>query len=83
MRGGHPVTTFAPAKAVLQLVVPQPWAERVNQLALERGMNRSRLIREAVEQVYFAEAGSSVGKRALSSHGTRGASDTREEETPE
>jgi hypothetical protein len=51
-------------KAVLQLVMPASWVGRINRLAVERGMNRSALIREAIETAYFIKqpvADSSVG----------------------
>jgi hypothetical protein len=44
---------FADAKAVVQLVLPQSWVPRINQLAIERGVTRSALIREAIAATYF------------------------------
>lgn len=49
----RPFQTFAESKAVVQLVLPHRWVERINQLALERGLNRSALIREAIAATYF------------------------------
>jgi hypothetical protein len=48
----HP--TFRASKAVVPLVLPQAWVARINQLAVERGVNRSALIRAAIEATYFA-----------------------------
>ena len=45
--------TYAEGKAVVQLVLPLPWLARINQLAMERGVNRSALIREAIQATYF------------------------------
>jgi hypothetical protein len=44
---------FAETKAVIQLVLPQSWVPRINQLAIERGINRSALIRAAIAAAYF------------------------------
>jgi hypothetical protein len=44
---------YAEGKAVVQLVLPLPWLARINQLAMERGVNRSALIREAIRAAYF------------------------------
>jgi Ribbon-helix-helix protein, copG family len=51
----HVMQTFAEAKAVVQLVLPHGWIARINQLATERGVNRSALIRAAIAATYFAE----------------------------
>jgi metal-responsive CopG/Arc/MetJ family transcriptional regulator len=45
---------FAESKAVVQLVLPQGWVARINELAIERGVNRSALIREAIAAMYCA-----------------------------
>jgi hypothetical protein len=45
---------YAEGKAVVQLVLPLPWLARINQLAIERGINRSALIREALRAAYFS-----------------------------
>jgi hypothetical protein len=45
--------SYAEGKAVVQLVLPLPWLARINQLAIERGVNRSALIREAIRAAYF------------------------------
>lgn len=44
----------AEGKAVVQLVLPPSMLTRLNQIALHRGVNRSRVIRDALQQVYFA-----------------------------
>ncbi len=44
---------YAEGKAVVQVVLPLPWLTRINQLAIERGVNRSALIREAIRAAYF------------------------------
>ena len=49
----RPFQTFAESKSVVQLVLPHGWVERINQLALERGVNRSALIRAAIAATYF------------------------------
>jgi hypothetical protein len=46
---------FTDGKAVVPLVVPPSWVARLNQLAIERGVNRSALIREAIAAAYFTE----------------------------
>jgi len=46
---------FTEGKAVVQLVLPPSWVARINQLAMERGVNRSALIRNAIAAAYFAE----------------------------
>jgi hypothetical protein len=46
---------FTEGKAVIQLVLTPAWVARINQLAMERGVNRSALIRAAIERVYFAK----------------------------
>ena len=51
----RPFQTFAESKSVVQLVLPHGWVERINRLVLERGLNRSALIREAIAATYFAE----------------------------
>jgi hypothetical protein len=45
--------SFAEGKSVVQIVLSPSWVTRINKLATERGINRSALIREAIEQVYF------------------------------
>ena len=50
----------ADAKSVLPVVMPSRLALRLNQLAAQLGINRSRLIRQAVEQAYFADAAQSA-----------------------
>jgi ribbon-helix-helix CopG family protein len=45
--------SYAEGKVVVQLVLPLPWLARINQLAIERGVNRSALIREAIRAAYF------------------------------
>ena len=49
------VGRFAEAKAVVQLVLPQTWVPRINQLAIERGVTRSALIRQAIAATYFGD----------------------------
>jgi hypothetical protein len=39
-------------KAVVQLVLPLSWVARINRLAIERGVNRSALIRQALAATY-------------------------------
>lgn len=43
----------AEGKAVVQLVLPPSMLTRLNEIALRRGVNRSRVIRDALQQVYF------------------------------
>lgn len=40
--------------STLPVVLPISWIERLNQLARERGINRSALVREALQQTLFA-----------------------------
>ena len=47
------IQPFTEGKAVVQLVLPPSWVTRLNQLALERGLNRSALIRAAIQATYF------------------------------
>jgi hypothetical protein len=47
------IQPFADSKAVVQIVLPQTWVPRINQLAIERGINRSALIRAAIAATYF------------------------------
>ncbi len=42
-------------KAVIQLVLPVSWVARINSIAIERGTNRSALIREAIVAVHFTD----------------------------
>jgi len=44
---------YTEGKAVVQLVLPPSWVARINRLAVERGVNRSALIREAIWATYF------------------------------
>jgi hypothetical protein len=44
---------YAESKAIVQLVLPHGWVARINHLAVERGINRSALIRAAIEAMYF------------------------------
>jgi hypothetical protein len=44
---------FTEGKAIVQIVLPPSWVARINQLATERGINRSALIREAISLAYF------------------------------
>jgi metal-responsive CopG/Arc/MetJ family transcriptional regulator len=41
--------------STLPVVLPISWIERLNQLARERGINRSALIREALQLTLFAD----------------------------
>ncbi|SFF03493.1 CopG family transcriptional regulator [Nitrosomonas sp. Nm166] len=41
--------------STLPVVLPISWIERLTQLARERGINRSALVREALQQTLFAE----------------------------
>jgi hypothetical protein len=45
---------FGEGKAIVQLVLPYGWVSRMNALANQHGVNRSALIREALQRVYFA-----------------------------
>jgi Ribbon-helix-helix protein, copG family len=49
------IQPFADSKAVVQLVLPQTWVPRINQLAIERGITRSALIRQAIAAAYFGD----------------------------
>jgi hypothetical protein len=40
-------------KAIVQVVLPHDWVTRINHLAIERGVNRSALIRAAIAASYF------------------------------
>jgi hypothetical protein len=42
-------------KIVMPLVVPPSWVARLNQLAVQRGINRSALIRAAIAAAYFGD----------------------------
>ncbi|SFF01695.1 CopG family transcriptional regulator [Nitrosomonas sp. Nm166] len=49
-------TTFSNQRSsTLPVVLPISWIERLTQLARERGINRSALVREALQQTLFAE----------------------------
>lgn len=41
--------------STLPVVLPICWIDRLTQLAQERGINRSALIREALQQTLFAD----------------------------
>ena len=43
------VVVLTEGKSIVQVVLPHSWVVRINQLAVERGINRSALIREALE----------------------------------
>lgn len=43
----------------LPVVLPLSWIDRLTRLANERGINRSALVREALQQTLFAKAMSS------------------------
>lgn len=45
--------SFRGNKMSIPLVLPPSWVARMNQLAMERGINRSALIREAIRATYF------------------------------
>jgi Ribbon-helix-helix protein, copG family len=52
------MSSFRPlgeGKAIVQLVLPQAWVTRINALTIERGINRSALIRDAIAAVYFSD----------------------------
>ena len=42
-------------KTIVQVVLPHAWVARINQLAIERGLSRSALIREAIARSYSAD----------------------------
>ncbi len=50
----------AEGKAIVQLVLPPSMLTRLNEIALHRGVNRSRVIRDALQQVYFEPKEDSV-----------------------
>jgi hypothetical protein len=54
----------AEGKAIVQLVLPPSMLTRLNEIAFRRGVNRSRVIREAIEHVYFAPPGGSTSEQA-------------------
>lgn len=47
---------FTGGKAIIQLVLTPSWVARINQLAVERGVSRSALIRAAIHAAYFPTA---------------------------
>jgi metal-responsive CopG/Arc/MetJ family transcriptional regulator len=47
--------SFTEGKVVVQIVLPPSLLARINRLAIDRGINRSALIREAIELAYFHE----------------------------
>lgn len=47
-------TTYSNQRSsTLPVVLPISWIEHLTQLARERGINRSALIREALQQAFF------------------------------
>ncbi|MGO8950085.1 MAG: CopG family transcriptional regulator [Ktedonobacterales bacterium] len=42
-------------KSIVQVVLPRAWVIRINQLAVERGLNRSALIREALQRTFCGD----------------------------
>jgi hypothetical protein len=49
------LVAYGDRKAVVPLTLSQSTLERINQLAIARGINRSALIRAAIAAVYFAD----------------------------
>jgi hypothetical protein len=47
------VVVLTEGKSIVQVVLPHAWVLRINQLAVERGLNRSAVIREAIAWAYF------------------------------
>jgi metal-responsive CopG/Arc/MetJ family transcriptional regulator len=47
--------SFTEGKTIVQIVLSPSLLACINKLAIERGINRSALIREAIEQVYFRD----------------------------
>jgi metal-responsive CopG/Arc/MetJ family transcriptional regulator len=43
--------------ATIPIVVPMSWVDRLNAAAMERGITRSQLIRDAVDAAVFAAQG--------------------------
>ena len=63
----------ADGKAVVQFVRSPSMLTRLNEIALRRGINRSRVIREAIERVYFASSdGSSLEQPSMTGDSTGG-----------
>jgi hypothetical protein len=54
-------------KAIVQLVLPHAWVAQINRLAMERGVNRSALIREAIAATLLRDhaEGGEQGNQAL------------------
>lgn len=51
----HSFNRFTETKAVIQLVMPASWLERINEIAYREHRNRSEVIRMAIAAVYFPE----------------------------
>jgi hypothetical protein len=56
--------SFAEGKAIVQIVLPLSWVPRINKLAVDRGVNRSALIRGAIEQAFFCDQASEIDQPA-------------------
>jgi Ribbon-helix-helix protein, copG family len=66
-------------KAIVQLVLPPTWVARINALANQQGVNRSALIREALQRTYFEGSGEAKqGKESSNLAG--GSTDTSAQE---
>jgi metal-responsive CopG/Arc/MetJ family transcriptional regulator len=50
MKGIRP---FSDRTVTLPVVVPMSWVDRLNRVAAEKGINRSAVIRDALEQAVF------------------------------
>ncbi len=49
-------TTYSNQRSsTLPIVLPISWIDHLTQLARERGINRSALVREALQQTFFAD----------------------------
>jgi hypothetical protein len=46
------VPSIAQNQTVVPVVLPNAWVSRINRLAIERGVNRSALIRQALAATY-------------------------------
>ena len=47
------ISPLGEGKVIVQVVLPHDWVARINRLAVDRGLNRSALIRAAIAASYF------------------------------
>ena len=55
MAMGSSISTFVEPRVTVPITMPRALLERVNALAMQRRMNRSELIRDAIVGTYFGE----------------------------